>query len=79
MHYLGVIPLIGLLDNILSLIGSNWKDLPNTDLKNEWRILLEADPANMSKNEKELWTRAKKEIITKNIILSPNAIGGALV
>jgi len=33
----------------------------------------------MSKSEKELWTRAKKEIITKNVIISPNAIGGILV
>jgi hypothetical protein len=79
MHYLGIVPLIGLIDNVLSLIGSNWKDLPHPRAKEEWRILLEADPAKMSKNEKELWIKAKQEIISKNIIVSPNLTGGTLI
>lgn len=60
-------------------MGSSWIDLPSNKTKEEWRILLEADPAKMSKKEKELWIKAKKEIITKNIIVSPNVIGGTLI
>jgi len=61
------------------MIGVSWKDLPNSQVKEEWRILLEADPAKMSKIEKELWIKAKQEIISKNVIVSPNLTGGNLV
>lgn len=61
------------------MIGSNWIDLPGPTTKENWRILLEGDPAKMTKFEKELWLKAKKEIIAKNIVISPKVVGGALV
>jgi hypothetical protein len=33
----------------------------------------------MAKNEKELWIKAKQEIVAKNIIISPNLTGGTLI
>ena len=64
---------------MLSLLGSNWTDLPNDSKKEEWRILSEMDPGNMSEFQKELLKRARKELVTKNIVITPSIIGGTLV
>jgi hypothetical protein len=37
------------------------------------------DPANMSDAQKELLRKAKTELVTKDIIISPSIIGGSLV
>jgi hypothetical protein len=78
-HYIGITPLIGIIDNVLSTIGSNWVDLPEPQKKENWRILLEGNPARMTNIEKELWLKAKKDILASNIVISPKVIGGSLV
>jgi hypothetical protein len=67
------------LDNVLSTIGSNWKDLPDYKNRIEWRIFLEGNPAKMSWAEKDLWLKAKQEIVSKNVVITPNLTGGTLV
>jgi chromatin segregation and condensation protein Rec8/ScpA/Scc1 (kleisin family) len=53
--------------------------LPKGNTREEWRILSEVDPADMTEAQKELLRRAKKELVTKNIIVTPSIIGGSLV
>jgi hypothetical protein len=41
--------------------------------------LSEVDPANMSDVQKELLIKAKKELVTRNIVVTPSIVGGSLI
>jgi hypothetical protein len=84
LHYLIIVPILGIIDNVLSLLGTSWISVPlkkvdDYNNRKDWMVLYPSDPAKMSKEEKAIWDKIKADIIKQDIIISPGMVGGSLV
>jgi Cytochrome b(C-terminal)/b6/petD len=83
-HFLILIPLFGIIDNVLSIIATTWIDysenMLNQSKKGEdWRILFPSDPAKMTEDQKAEWKKIKEDLMKEGVIISPGMTGGSLV
>lgn len=83
-HFLILIPLFGIIDNVLSIIARAWIDyseniLNQTKKGEDWRILFPSDPAKMTEDQKAEWKKIKEDLMKEGVIISPGMTGGSLV
>jgi len=85
-HFLIIIPIFSVLDNVLSLLGTAWKELPikkyyvpEKPKREDWVMLYPSDPSLMPKEERAIWEKIKADIIEQNVIISPGMVGGSFV
>ena len=82
-HFLIIIPIFGIFENVLSVIATSWIDhskiLSQPKKGEEWRILFPSDPAYMSKEQIAEWEKIKEDIIKDKVTISPGIVGGSLV
>lgn len=79
-HFLIIIPLLGIIDNVLSEIATSTIEYPEGwgELE-DWRILYPSDPAKMSPEERAIWKKIKEDFIKEDLIITPGMAGGSLV
>lgn len=83
-HFLILIPLFGIMDNVLSIIATTWIDYSENKLNlskkgEEWRILFPSDPAKMTEDQKAKWKKIKENLMKEGVIISPGMTGGSLI
>jgi hypothetical protein len=84
IHFLILIPLFGIIDNVLSILATTWIDysdymLNQTKKGEEWRILFPSDPAKMTEDQKAEWKKIKEDLMKEGVIISPGMTGGSLI
>jgi Cytochrome b(C-terminal)/b6/petD len=84
MHFLILIPLFGIIDNVLSILATTWIDYSKSMLNQskkgeEWRILFPSDPAKMTEDQKAEWKKIKEDLMKEGVIISPGMTGGSLI
>lgn len=83
-HFLILIPLFGIIDNVLSILATTWIDYSENMLDQkkkgeEWRILFPSDPAKMTEDQKAEWKKIKEDLMKEGVIISPGMTGGSLI